>query len=342
MKHVDWIDTAKGIGILLVVVGHAPINTKITRIIFAFHMPFFFFISGYLFNYQKYKGHIKQFTFNKTKRLIIPYFFTNLFILSTLVLISCIRTTSINFELFSIENFIGIIYGNGAPLFPATTYTNWICVPSWFLVCLFCSNILLYFILTVYENKSTFLSYSLILFFILTGWKISEYIFLPWGIDIAFVSMIFVCSGYFVRTNNIIDIREDNFNAYIFAFICILFIIIVSGSGRVDMNLRKYPNFFLFIMGGLLGTYITVELAKMINKNKTIISNFFNYLGKYSIIILLYHLFATKTFLVFMESFISFPDIIYNGYLYATIMLIISILTVILINKISIFKKVYG
>lgn len=40
-ESYDWVDAAKGIGIILVVAGHT-LDEKISNIIFLFHMPFFF------------------------------------------------------------------------------------------------------------------------------------------------------------------------------------------------------------------------------------------------------------------------------------------------------------
>ena len=43
------IDTTKAYGIVLVVIGHAPgIPELLISLIYSFHMPLFFFISGYL------------------------------------------------------------------------------------------------------------------------------------------------------------------------------------------------------------------------------------------------------------------------------------------------------
>ncbi|WP_270224197.1 acyltransferase family protein [Lactiplantibacillus pentosus] len=50
-KRIEWIDIAKGIAILAVVVGHTlgPYNGQLFgSLIFAFHMPIFFMLSGYL------------------------------------------------------------------------------------------------------------------------------------------------------------------------------------------------------------------------------------------------------------------------------------------------------
>lgn len=43
------LDIAKGIGILLVVIGHMPINIDLYNTIYTFHVPLFFFISGVLY-----------------------------------------------------------------------------------------------------------------------------------------------------------------------------------------------------------------------------------------------------------------------------------------------------
>ncbi len=46
-KRIEWIDTAKGIGILLVIIGHiVPFDSNISRFIFSFHMPLFSSFQG--------------------------------------------------------------------------------------------------------------------------------------------------------------------------------------------------------------------------------------------------------------------------------------------------------
>ena len=40
-QRINWIDQVKGIGILLVVIGHMNIPQELSKIIFSFHMPLF-------------------------------------------------------------------------------------------------------------------------------------------------------------------------------------------------------------------------------------------------------------------------------------------------------------
>lgn len=46
--HVD-ISIAKALGIILMVVGHSGCPEILARFIYLFHMPLFFFCSGYFF-----------------------------------------------------------------------------------------------------------------------------------------------------------------------------------------------------------------------------------------------------------------------------------------------------
>lgn len=48
-ERLEWIDAAKGLGILAVVVGHVWTRGAVRDAVYAFHMPLFFLVSGYLF-----------------------------------------------------------------------------------------------------------------------------------------------------------------------------------------------------------------------------------------------------------------------------------------------------
>lgn len=67
-----WLDIAKGIAIILMVIGHTPIPEKISHFIFAFHMPLFFIASGWSSNYIKYP--FRQYVGKKWKSLMVPFF----------------------------------------------------------------------------------------------------------------------------------------------------------------------------------------------------------------------------------------------------------------------------
>ena len=52
-KRIEYLDIARGIGILLVVLGHndfAALSPFFHQVIYSFHIPLFFFLSGYFIN----------------------------------------------------------------------------------------------------------------------------------------------------------------------------------------------------------------------------------------------------------------------------------------------------
>ena len=68
--HIQWSDNAKGIGIILVVLGHGmfPVHSLID----SFHMPLFFILAGLFVNTDKYE--IKDYVSKRFVRVLIPYF----------------------------------------------------------------------------------------------------------------------------------------------------------------------------------------------------------------------------------------------------------------------------
>ena len=112
-KRKSYVDIARGIGIILVVVGHAitkdmTLNNSIADIvrflIYTIHMPLFFIISGYLFesNLQKYQGYAQsRYIADKFKSLMIPYI------------------------IFSVTNYSVVVIGKQIPVVSDIVMSQW-------------------------------------------------------------------------------------------------------------------------------------------------------------------------------------------------------------------------
>ena len=55
----ESIDTLKGIAIILMVIGHAGCSKFLHDYIYLFHMPLFFFITGYMFKFEYIDAPLK-------------------------------------------------------------------------------------------------------------------------------------------------------------------------------------------------------------------------------------------------------------------------------------------
>lgn len=74
-KRISYLDMARGVGMVLVVMGHVTyINTDLRHFITAFHMPLFFVISGILLEINREEEKNYKFLIRKKlQRIMIPY-----------------------------------------------------------------------------------------------------------------------------------------------------------------------------------------------------------------------------------------------------------------------------
>ena len=71
-NRIEAFDIAKGLGILIMVMGHTGFGTTFDKIIHTFHMPLFFFISGYFYRPDK-SISVKTNHLHHVNVIILPY-----------------------------------------------------------------------------------------------------------------------------------------------------------------------------------------------------------------------------------------------------------------------------
>lgn len=71
LNRIPVIDIMRGLGIILVVMGHISCEPHLSCWIYSFHMPLFFFISGMSF----FVAGKKMYIWKQVKHLLIPYLF---------------------------------------------------------------------------------------------------------------------------------------------------------------------------------------------------------------------------------------------------------------------------
>ena len=88
MRRIVWIDIAKAICIILVVIGHYipeihPLwYGEMRNVIYTFHMPLFMFASGYIYIATKKEISYSDFIWRKVKRLMVPYLTVSVLVVS--------------------------------------------------------------------------------------------------------------------------------------------------------------------------------------------------------------------------------------------------------------------
>lgn len=125
--RIDFLDILKGIGIILVLIGHIYSNNTIYHWLYSFHMPLFFMAAGYTYKEKPVLQDIKR----RFQTIVVPYFsFGLLILLYWTVLERRFRESSMT----PFESFIGLLRGQ-------YSYLDFN-VHLWFLPCFFLTVVL--------------------------------------------------------------------------------------------------------------------------------------------------------------------------------------------------------
>lgn len=113
-ERLDWIDIAKGFGIILVIVGHGLCGKKLSYLIFSFHMPLFFLIDGiFCKDYKVFSSEHVHFIKKIFSRLIIPYIFTCILIIMFSIVLNLFKNDSTQISSDVKKWILAALYGQG-------------------------------------------------------------------------------------------------------------------------------------------------------------------------------------------------------------------------------------
>jgi fucose 4-O-acetylase-like acetyltransferase len=128
-SRVEWVDAAKGVGILLVIAGHDWWKPGLVHhMIYAFHMPLFFLLSGYMVKPQPTGPLILR----QVQTLLVPYAAFSLLLIATDMTVEGIRGAR--------PIFSSVGEGVWAILFRTETLRGPFTI-LWFIPCLFFARI---------------------------------------------------------------------------------------------------------------------------------------------------------------------------------------------------------
>ena len=182
-NRVQWIDWCKGIGILLVLLGHT-LRTDLSLVyIYGFHMPLFFFLSGQVCNEKKYNWN--TFLRSRFNTLILPYI---VFYLLTWIYWLFVERSFRPISLEWWQPLVGMIYG--AQWHGLMDHNGIL----WFLPCLFTTEVL-FFATSRIDTK--WKQAIVVAVLACSGLMIKSN--LPWCLNIAMVTLQFFWLGNISR-----------------------------------------------------------------------------------------------------------------------------------------------
>lgn len=287
-SRIKYIDTAKGICIFLVVLGHCSISNL--GLLGVLLMPLFFTLSGFFF---KDSGGWLLNLVKKCNKILIPFIF--------------FYTVAFVIVMAKVWAGADIAHSYMAFFFSKDALT--INGVLWFLLALFWSNMIF---LAIYRISSNiiFLGIVSLLFMGLSLILFSEGNYLPAYFDSGLTAMPFFYFGYFLRNTGILN--SDKYTCYQNYIIPALFVLaiicyIIGGGPHVTISCNEIvgcvPLFMLFSVTSIIGVLLLCKVIGTIP--------FITYIGRYSLIILCIHMpiieTVSHTLLLCGMNIYSFP-----------------------------------
>lgn len=317
-----WIDAARGILILLVVIGHSGqtySRFNYALYIYLFHMPAFFILSGYL--YKHTNVGMKAYLARKARRLMIPY--------ASYLLI--LTTFHILFERFVYKyDKAALLCEIGNNLFGGT-HLRYSTSILWFLACLFIVEILWRVIDTAIKN--VFLKGGIVVALYLLAHLVNvvfHSISLPLGLEYALLNLLYYYCGTLLR----------KFSPYILnrSFLCVsglcaLLILVLIRTNvlhyKLDICPHIYDNLFLDF-------FIPVELSffffSLCFTAAFLHTKFLTFLGINSLPIMALHLLPNAALSVITNN---------NPFLFVGVGLLFSLSCVFVIRQSSVLRMLF-
>lgn len=255
-QRIEWLDVARGIGIFLMVAGHIGYGKIFDHYIHAYHMPLFFFISGYLYNApSSFEKYIKK----KARSLLIPYL--SFGILYWVIYCVFVRK-SVDF--MPVVRFL-TFNSNGLAISGAI----------WYFTAAFFADLIYY---TVQEKiKKFYLRTLCVVGIVLIGNFLPAFtgIRLPWSLDAAFVGVGFLFAGGIVR--NKIGKMHDGYCCKNILLIMLMLVntLMIFVNGTVNLKQAEYSNVLLFWINAIVAILILFEISKRLDSHKVFSRSFF-------------------------------------------------------------------
>lgn len=284
-ERLNYFDIAKGIGIILVIIGHIEyVEQGVRDYIVSFHMPLFFIVSGMLMLVTGEKDRpLKKLFFRKLQRIMLVYAIFS--VLYLIIDICYYYITHLGDGWQTVRNDAIdslMLYGISV---------------LWFLPALFFGEMIFLLILKLMNRLLPRLDY---LATALACTALAVIIYLPLcrienhfmkAFVRFFICAAFVSIGYCIHS--IIKNLQIPAPAYALAGTVLLAAVYFTAqiNGTVDMHFGVYGSLFFYFLTAVIGSMGVILLSRSLEKlSRTIPVRILIYYGKNSLIVMITHI----------------------------------------------------
>lgn len=251
-KRLLWLDMAKGLAILTVVLGHCMSDTTgLHDIIYSFHMPLFFALAGYTMRPKPRR----DVALGSARRLLVPYFA----VCAILLAFAFVPPNSINNNLDTQRPvpvvLVEILYASGQEGVVAG-HTYQAIGALWFLPCLFWGRLILNEVLLRTDGlagKARIAQPVAVACVTALGFAIGNQVRLPFDIDTAFIAVFFMYVGYLAKRLDLSRLGDVWWVLVIAIWAC------YSLAGNNEMATRAYLDNPLSMITATAGSLVVMK-----------------------------------------------------------------------------------
>ena len=288
MKREKWIDNAKGLAMLLVILGH--VSSQLTgpwnfQFVYGIHLTVFFVLSGYTL---KKKTIDRDFLNERFSRLMVPYFYTCFVVMSMDVINSWVLKNDLSISHITklvAKDLLRSFFASGSiKTFGAIDIETRIGA-VWFLPALFFAILIFQYLLSKTEDDKLLGLLTAII--ALAGFMCAKFLWLPFSVQSGMLASFFLWIGYEVRKHRLLE--RIRWQHYLIAQMILLFGI-YHGYCGISFAKANLNDLFLSVPVSLSGCLLVYLISKADRKGVVLA-----YVGRISLTVLCTHLFGLET-----------------------------------------------
>lgn len=292
-KRITWIDLAKGICMISVVLGHQ--GNEYLNIVYAYHLTTFFILAGYTLRREEVTG---KYLANKFNRLMIPYFVT----CACVTIMDVINAVIIQRNISNV-GITKIIYTNILRAFFASgTYTTFGKIETgtfigaiWFLPAMFFALSFTQCIINRFEKWTERAGVSILIATL--GCLTAPFLWLPFSVQSAMAAIPFILFGFWMRDNKL----EEQLQVKHYVVFAIVYLVgCLTNYAQVFWLVTcTMKDYIITPVIAVCASLLVIGVSKKIGQNKIL-----EFIGRNSMIFLCVHLFEMNTLSRYFSYFL--------------------------------------
>lgn len=304
VQYDHSLSFAKGIGIMLMVLGHTYFSTHGYTLIYMFHMPLFFFVSGYCFR----KSHLEDFRNYAKKRISKIYIPFVKYGLLFLLLHNVFFHLNIYNGIYGFNGVVSHLYGvhdylkNAFLILFCLSGNEQLLGGYWFLHTMFFASFIFYGLLKLkipVLGGIIALVLSTLLYF-----KGIPVINIYCGAK-EFFAVSCMMAGYMYKSYSL-DTFVDKYRVSVI-LVCALLLVLGSMYWPGEMLDMKWTHTVPYFISGISGSIIMLMLSKYSVDKAQHFSNFISNIGNKTLEILTWHFLCFKLASLVIIAYYGLP-----------------------------------